>query len=363
MIHAHGELRIGLLKDARQFDDVGSATKMACLGEVAVGEDVAAAQMYEPSAGGIFPGQLHQIVLRACRERPGAERKAVVRVGYGVEKPLNVLVAGHNAGQTEHLEGRIVGMHTHIDVALAAYRHDGFEEIFHVLTQLPAVDALIAFQQLAEKFYGMFVAFLEVARHESLRLNDDILHQGMVFFGRHAFFQLVHFGEDVSFVGLAVGTERDESLPVFPRAIALEDMDVEVGKLRNAEVEVARSVGILVQEVGPGPVEYRHEVVADGVDAFCGEVAHAFLVDLDLSVTVGTGKLDGLGDGQRLHDAPAKAETLNIAFQVVYFLSRPHLTERNIVQSRNDALYAYLFEHGKRDFVVLAKPSPCSFHS
>ena len=43
MIDAHGQVGILFLKDAAEFNDVSTSTQMACLGEVAIGEDVARA--------------------------------------------------------------------------------------------------------------------------------------------------------------------------------------------------------------------------------------------------------------------------------------------------------------------------------
>ena len=79
-------------------------------------------------------------------------------------------------------------------------------------------------------------------------------------------------------------------------------------------------------------------------------------------VAVGTAVLDSLHDRQALHDAPAHAIAFDISFQVVYLLTCPHLTERHIVECGDDTLNTDFLEHGKRDLIILAKPSPCSFH-
>ena len=51
VIHAHGQFGVLFLKDAAELDEVGTTTQMAGLGEVAIGEDVAGAQMNEVGAG------------------------------------------------------------------------------------------------------------------------------------------------------------------------------------------------------------------------------------------------------------------------------------------------------------------------
>ena len=53
-------------------------------------------------------------------------------VGHGIEEPLDILLGADNARQAENLDGRIVGVNTHIHVAFLANGHDGLEEVFHV---------------------------------------------------------------------------------------------------------------------------------------------------------------------------------------------------------------------------------------
>ena len=75
--------------------------------------------------------------------------------------------------------------------------------------------------------------------------------------------------------------------------------------------EVAAAVGIVVKQVGAGPVEHGHEVVANGMDTLGCEVAQALLVNINLFIAVGTSILDCFGHGQRLDDAPTHAVTLD----------------------------------------------------
>ncbi len=181
-----------LLESTHQIDEVGAAAKMAGLGEVAVGENVAGAQVDKPRARGELARHGRNVVLGSGRQTSCAEREAVVLVGYGIEEPLNVFLAGDDARQTENLEGRIVGMHAHIHIALVAYGHDGRKEILHVLAQLVAVDTLVQGEQLAEQLYRMLIALLEVAAHEALRLDDDVLDKLVLLLGRHGLPQFLH---------------------------------------------------------------------------------------------------------------------------------------------------------------------------
>ena len=92
------------------------------------------------------------------------------------------------------------------------------------------------------------------------------------------------------------------------------------------------------------------------------KVAQAFLIDLNLMVSVGAAVLDGLHYRQTLHYAPAHSITLNVRLQVVNLLAGPHLAKRYVVQGCYNALHTNLSQHGKRNLVFLAKPAPCSFH-
>ena len=46
--------------------------------------------------------------------------------------------------------------------------------------------------QLAEQLYRMLIALLEVAAHEALRLDDDVLDKLVLLLGRHGLPQFLH---------------------------------------------------------------------------------------------------------------------------------------------------------------------------
>ncbi len=350
-----------LFEDAAELDEVGPSAEVAGFGEVAVGEDVAGAQVHEVGARGKLAGHGDDIVIGSGREASGAEGEAVVRVGHGVEQPLYVLLGTHDARQSQNLDGRVVGVYAHVHAELVARGHDGFEEILHVLAQLLLVYALVELEEAAELLNGFLVVLREVAADEALRLDDDVLHELVLLLGRHGFGQRVGLGEDVS--PLACGRGAGGEAPLLACAGTLEDVDVEVGKLGVVEVEVRRAVGVLVQEVGACPVEHGHEVVADGVYAFGREVAERLLIHLNLLVAVGAAVLDGLHHGQRLDDAPAHAVRLDVLTQLVYLFAGPYLAEGHVVQCGDDAFDPNLSELCKGYLILLAKPTPCSFHN
>ena len=84
-------------------------------------------------------------------------------VGHSVEEPLNVLFGAHDAGQTEHLDGWVVGVNAHVHAVLFAGGHDGFKKVLHVGTKLCLVNTLVEIQKITELLDGRLVVLAEVA--------------------------------------------------------------------------------------------------------------------------------------------------------------------------------------------------------
>ena len=288
--------------------------------------------------------------MRSGRQRASAKRQTVVRVVDGVEEPRDVLVARHYARQAKYREWRIVRMYTHVHAVLVAYGHYRREEVAHVLAQLLLRYTLIQVEQLTEQLYGVLVVLGNVAVDEALRLYDDVLHQLVVVLSRHHRLQPLHLGHHLGSV-------------VLLGALTLQYAAVEISKLRMAEIQVARAVGIRMGKIRTRPVEHRHEVVAHRVHALKPQILQALLVVLYQLVTVRPAVLYALAYGQALHHRPAHAVALDILSEVTYLLARPHLAVRHVMKGRHYALNAYLLEHGQRNLVVLTEPSPCLFHS
>ena len=274
--------------------------------------------------GKMWLGQIDHVVVGTSRKRACTEGKTIVLVGYSIEEPLDILFSTDDAWQAENLDRGIVGVDAHVHAVLLAGGHDGFEEVFHVGTQLSLVDAFIEVEELTELLDGRLVVLAEVTRYEALGLDDDGLNQLVVLLRCHGLGQFVAFGNDTA--ALTPTLWELELLPLLASTRAFEDIDVEVSKLGIVEVEVGGSVGIVVEQVGTGPVEHRHEVVANAVDALGREVTKRLLIDLDLMVAIRTAVFDGFYYGERLNDAPAHAVTLYVLAQVADFLTCPYLT-------------------------------------
>ena len=282
-------------------------------------------------------------------------------VGHSIEEPLDILLCTYDTRQTENLDGGIVGVNTHVHIALLARGHDSLEEVLHVGAQLSLVDAFIQIEELAELLHGSLVVLAEIAAHKALRLDDDILHQFVVLLRSHGLSQFVAFGNHAT--AFAPTLWELELLPFLASTWALQNIDVEISKFGIVEVEVRGTVGVVVEQVSARPVQNGHEVVADAMDALCRQVAQTLLIHLNLVVAVRTAILDGLNDWQRLYHAPAHAVALDIRLQIVNLLTCPNLTKGHIVQCGDDTFDTDLSQLCKRNLVLLAKPSPSSFHS
>ena len=68
MIDTHRQTRVLLLEDAGKLDEVGTTAQVAGLGEVAVGEDVAAAEVYEVGARSELAGKIDHVVVGTSRQ-------------------------------------------------------------------------------------------------------------------------------------------------------------------------------------------------------------------------------------------------------------------------------------------------------
>ena len=103
------------------------------------------------------------IIVLSRRERACAEGKTIVLVWHSIEHPLDILCSAYDAWQTEDRIRRVVRVYAHIDVIFIAYRHDGFEPVFHVFLQLMLVYSIIELEEVAEFLHRCGIAFAEVS--------------------------------------------------------------------------------------------------------------------------------------------------------------------------------------------------------
>ena len=93
----------------------------------------------------------------------------------GVYHLFVALRARDDAGKTEDIPGRIVGMDRHTDTRFLARGHDPAQKINEIFKQFFVRDALVRFQQSAE-FFGR-VAFVPARQTQAVPVQ---LHQRFV---------------------------------------------------------------------------------------------------------------------------------------------------------------------------------------
>ena len=145
----------------------------------------------------------------------------------------------------------------------------------------------------------------------------------------------------------------------------LEHEAVEGRELVRVEAQRAAAARQRRAEIGAGPVEDRHEVVADGGDAAGGEIAQRLAVIVEERLEVALAELDRLGHRQALHHAPAQAErcvALDQRLSPLDLLLGPDHAVGDLVQRRDDAGRPGLPRIGEPDHVVRAEPTPSLFH-
>ena len=103
-----------------------------------------------------------------------------------------------------------------------------------------------------------------------------------------------------------------------------------IGNLLLLEAERVGTVLQLVVEVGLHPVEHRHKVVANHLDAVLGEIPNRLLVVLDIAVTRRQADLDVIVNVDRLNHLERQAGPLNLTYQLADALLGPNLAHRDV---------------------------------
>ena len=300
-----------------------------------------AAEVEEADAVCALFKHLDDVVVESAAEGAGAEADAVGGAVDHFQQILDILLVAEDAGESEHGEGGIVGMDDHAASALFGDGNDLGEEEPEVFLELRAVDVVVFGEHLADVFDGHALEAGEVV--------DDI---------------------GFEFLALGVG----EGLVVFPgffdglgraaafRPVAFEDEDVEGDEGAAVEEESLGAVLEPVTEVGSHPVEHRHEVVGDDMDAAFGEVAEGYLVILDILKVSAAPALDVLVNGKALDHAPGETGILDHLLAFHDLIDRPYLSIGDVVEGADDAGGSGLKDVGQLYGVFRPVPSEGLFH-
>ena len=120
---------------------------------------------------------------------------------------------------------------------------------------------------------------------------------------------------------------------------------------------VLPNLGPRALEVGAGPVDDGHEVVAEETDAASAEVGDRGLVLVDEGGPLWLAALlDRLVHGDALRHGPRQPAAFDERFACLDRIDRPHVANRDVVQRGDDAGGAGLLDVLQRDGVVRAVP-------
>ena len=208
-------------------------------------------------------------------------------------------------------------MDGHLDVALAAGGHEGFQEVLQILPQLLLGDRGIGLKQLVQLSH-------------TLRLPAGEGH-------------VVLLGEVQDILGHSLVIVLDHILLIEQGGGAITDR---------------------VEQVSAGPVKDRHEVIADNLNAKLGQVADALLVVFDILVAGRQADLDIVMDVHRFNNVAVEAVSVDLIHDFLDLVLFPNLTGHFVVQSPNDAGNAgNLLDVAEGDgVVVLTIPAPTHLH-
>ena len=285
------------------------------------------AEVQEPDPRAEPIDDARQVVVRARAKRSGAEAQPVRRIGYAVEQGGQVRFGADDARQTEDGKGWIVGMHDQADAKRVGDRADRLEKRDMVRAQTVGIDVGIA---------------------------RDCCRECC---GREAFLTARQPGDDRSFqdVPLVRGHRREpcrRTVANLRRVVGLgrrapQDMQVVHRDRIPFEAQRARIVGQPPVEVGPRPVEQRHEIVRDDRDAVRRQVAQALSIGLDQRGGIGATGLDVLMDRQALDDRPFQPGRLDHGLARRDRATGPHRAVGHVVQRGDDPGRAGLTDLGE----------------
>ena len=292
---------------------------MARLTELPVSEElhIADVQRSDPVHLAEVADDGGDIVLRVGAQGTGAQadgvRRAVVQLHDAVEACLVV-------GQTRKPEDRpcrIVRMAGHLDANFLADRDDSIQEVLVVLGKLVLVDLLIALHGLLQLSKTLRLP----ARHgEALGILQGVLHQ------------------------------------------------LDSGQALQLGIVIVQGVGAVLRDlsrkVRAEPVEDRHEVVDDDLDADLREVPDGLDVSVDVLVSGGQAHLDVLVDVDGLDDLALQTGFLDVLHIGADLFLRPDLACRLIVKEAHDAGHSRDLPdllQGHR-ITVLSVPAECHLH-
>ena len=192
-------------------------------------------------------------------------------------------------------------------------------------------------------------AFARIGILAAGEAGDDVLLEPVLVVGAHRRDAAAGLGEQLVRIGRRC---------IRP----LQDMDVIGDEIGHVEAQRIAARGALPHEIGARPIDHRHEIVADRLDAAPRQAGHAGLPGVDLVAIGAVAELDLRRDGNRFADAPAQARLLDDALAREHVVDRPRPAVIDMVQGRDDAGGAGLLHMVEGDRIFRAEPAPALLH-
>ena len=219
-----------------------------------------------------------------------------------------LIVAAHarnDAGESKHIPRRVIGVDRHVDTGLVTSRHNAVEEVNEIFKELLVAHTAVSVQERVELLGG--IAFIPTGKVEVVRIQA---HQLLVV------------------VGECVGT-----------------------------------ILCLGMQISAQPVEYRHKVVANALNACLAKVANGGCIVCNVTVTGRQTELDVLVYGNALDNLHLKTFFVAERFEAQDLIHLPNLTHGNVINSGNNAAHSGdLTDIRKRNAILFSVPTKCHFH-
>ena len=110
------------------------------------------------------------------------------------------------------------------------------------------------------------------------------------------------------------------------------------------------------------PVQHRHEVVSDGLDAAFAQIADGLFVTVDIKFTGTGGIFDIFVNRETFHNAPGHTGLFDHLFAFEDGFFAPEDTVRDVVQRCNDSGGSRLRNEMQRHRIFRPIPAECGFH-
>ena len=319
MVGTDRSIEAGVIQRLDNFIHIEAAVagKMCCFFKVIGAVELEVAYMGEVDTALEGADHIRKIIIEARSIGTGAERNAVMDIIHCMHDLEDVCLVVDDAGKTEDGPCRIIRMDCHFNIVLVAYRHDCLQEVDKIIEQSLRVHILVE----SEQFLHMGKTLRLPARHHgAVHITCDGIKHLLWIDGIHG---CLH-----------------------------------ISKYRGA-------VRTLAGKLGTGPVENRHEVVADKMNIFFAKVLQRLDVVFDIGVAARGSGLDGIGDVDALDAADMKTGSFHFLLEGVDLFLRPQFSWLLVIQRRNDAGNARdltdLFQGNGVKFTAI--PAKCHFHS